>query len=355
MKDKTILFQGNSYPVIQNIAYTNYSDAINCRTGNIEIVYDHQTGLIYNNCFDESIVEYTVDYDNEQGNSETFKSHLNQVADLVQENIGNESIVEVGCGKGVFLELLLSRGVEVVGFDPTYVGLNPRVTKKFFEFGIIEKPSKGLVLRHVLEHICNPYDFLCQLREANGNQGLIYIEVPCFDWICSHGTWYDLFYEHVNYFRLEDFYKMFSRIKSIGRIFGEQYLYVIADLSSLTEPVNSVNSTFCLPPNFFNSMIKIGDRVEDGPICVWGAGSKGVIFSLLLQRLGKKVNLVIDVNPSKQGKFLPVTGLEVKSPEMGLVELPKGSTIYVMNSNYLEEIKESSGNAYSYFTVDTII
>jgi hypothetical protein len=311
--------------------------------------------LIYNNCFDESIVEYTVDYDNEQGNSETFKSHLNQVADLIQENIGNESIVEVGCGKGVFLELLLSRGAEVVGFDPTYVGLNPRVTKKFFEFGIIEKPSKGLVLRHVLEHIQDPYNFLCQLKEANGNQGLVYIEVPCFDWICNHGTWYDLFYEHVNYFRLGDFTRMFKKIKSIGRVFGSQYLYVIAELSSLTEPINTINESFSLPSNFFNGMNDIVSRKEKGPICVWGAGSKGVIFSLLLQRLGKKVNLVIDVNPSKQGKFLPVTGLEVKSPEIHLDELPKGSTIYVMNSNYLEEIKESSGNAFNYFTVDTMI
>jgi amino acid transporter len=82
------------------------------------------------------------------------------------------------------------------------------------------KSSKGIILRHVLEHIPNPFDFLCQLRRANGGGGLIYIEVPCFDWICKKKTWYDIFYEHVNYFRMQDFIKMFSRVILKKYLFG---------------------------------------------------------------------------------------------------------------------------------------
>jgi C-methyltransferase-like protein len=73
---------------------------------------------------------------------------------------------------------------------------------------------------------------------------------------------------------------------------------------------------------------------------------------LLKARAGQPVDTVIDINPSKQGRFLPATGLVVKSPEKALGELPEGSTIFVMNSNYLEEIKQMSGNQFHCIGVD---
>lgn len=42
----------------------------------------------------------------------------------------------------------------------------------------------------------------------------------------------------------------------------------------------------------------------------------------------------------------------VQSPEHALAKLPHGSTIYVMNSNYLEEIRMLSHNAYTYVGID---
>jgi hypothetical protein len=61
---------------------------------------------------------------------------------------------------------------------------------------------------------------------------------------------------------------------------------------------------------------------------------------------------VIDINPAKQGKYLPGTGLLVRSPTQALPSLPQGSTIYVMNSNYLDEIKKMSAHAFEYVRVD---
>ncbi|WP_139052656.1 hypothetical protein [Thiocapsa marina] len=61
---------------------------------------------------------------------------------------------------------------------------------------------------------------------------------------------------------------------------------------------------------------------------------------------------MIDVNPAKQGQFSPGTGLEVRSPADALQGLQPGATIYLMNSNYLSEIKQMSNNAYHYIGVD---
>ena len=65
------------------------------------------------------------------------------------------------------------------------------------------------------------------------------------------------------------------------------------------------------------------------------------------------INNVIDINPAKQGKFIAGTGLEIKSPEQGLSELEEGDTIFVMNSNYLEEIKVMTNNDYHYVSIDS--
>lgn len=345
-----VLYEQKQFPVLQNRVYETAQDAINCPKGDIKIIEDAKTGLVYNAAFDPDLMIYDENYNNEQGLSPAFKEHLQQAAELIEVTLGKEALVEVGCGKGFFLEMLVGRGIDLTGFDSTYDGENPRVVKKYFEPGIIVTPAKGLILRHVLEHIPNPYDFLCRLRDANGGGGLIYIEVPCFDWILGKRAWFDIFYEHVNYFRLYDFDRMFSRVITKGRFFGNQYLYVVADLASLREPVFEQSNTVDFPSDFLGELSS--EEQNRAPVAVWGGASKGVIFSLLRKRGGLPVDAVIDVNPAKHGRFLPSTGMEVLSPQQALAEFPIDALIYVMNSNYLAEIKEMSQNKFHYIGID---
>ncbi len=346
------IYRQKNFPVLQNRVYDTAEEARNCPKGNIEIIEDSVTGLIYNAAFQPELMVYDSNYNNEQGVSHHFREHLDQVAQIISTHLGRLNLVEVGCGKGFFLEMLLSYGYDITGFDPTYEGNNSRVLKEYFRPEVM-RTSRGVILRHVLEHVVNPIDFLNQIKESNGGGGLIYIEVPCFDWICEKKAWFDIFYEHVNYFRMIDFHRMFSKIIARGKLFGNQYLFVVADLSSLQMPKVSDYSKHTPIPDFIDRMnYSENNRTELGPVGVWGGASKGVIFSLLRERLGKPVMNVVDVNPQKQGKFLPGTGLRVQSPSELLESLPAGCTIYVMNSNYLDEIKAMSNNQYNYIGVD---
>jgi hypothetical protein len=257
----------------------------------------------------------------------------------------------VGCGKGFFLELLVQKGFEITGFDPTYEGRNPRVLRRNFESGI-GIHADGLILRHVLEHIQDPFEFLLQLQRANDGRGKVYIEVPCFDWICQRRAWFDVFYEHVNYFRLTDFSRMFGTVMESGRLFGDQYLYVVADLTTLRKPTMDAADRVVLPEDFSPGS-RLSHTATKGA-AIWGGASKGVIFALIKQRAGEPVGTIIDINPAKQGKHLPATGLLVQSPAQALKTLPPGATIYVMNSNYLEEIKRMSDYAFRYVEVDHV-
>ena len=340
------LYSQQDFPVFQNRMYDSEAEAMSCPLGDIHLVEDQGTGLVFNQSFDESKLVYDNNYQNEQAHSPAFKLHLERVAEIVSSQMGEEKLVEVGCGKGFFLELLLQGNFDIVGYDPTYEGSNPRIRAENFRPDVVGGPA-NLILRHVLEHIQHPFDFLKKLNLANEGTGKIYIEVPCLDWIFQHRAWFDIFYEHVNYFRLCDFQKMFGRILECGHLFGGQYIYIVADLATLKRPEYSQDDAVQFPAPFAPKKVSYPGDV------VWGGASKGVIFSLLRQRIGFPVSIVIDINPSKQGRYLPVTGLRVQSPDEALSQLSKGAKIYVMNSNYLDEIERMSGGDYICIGVDS--
>lgn len=347
-KKQRLLYQQNAFPVFQNRMYETKDEAVNCPKGDIRLVEDLETGLVYNAAFDSRLMEYDDHYQNEQAVSRLFQEHLDSVVEIVDRLLGKHELVEVGCGKAYFLELLQSQEFEITGFDPTYEGVNPTVQKHYFQKGV-DVQAEGIILRHVLEHIQEPVGFLQGLSAANNNKGKIYIEVPCFDWIVENQAWFDIFYEHVNYFRLSDFNRMFGDVIESGKLFGGQYIYVVAELDSIQPPVHDVNNQDSLTVEVVHNIAELG-RTE--PAVVWGGASKGVIFSLLRRRAGYEVDMVIDINPAKQGKYLAATGLLVYSPEDAMKKLAEGSTVFVMNSNYIEEIKAMSKNKYNYVGVD---
>ena len=253
-EDQTrLLYRQEQFPIFQNRMYDSEEEAKACPKGDVQLVEDQRTGLVYNAAFRPDLMAYDSNYQNEQGLSPLFQAHLESVSSIIDRCMGRDSIVEVGCGKGFFLEMLLGKGFDVTGFDPIYEGNNPKILRHYFEPGVGIK-ANGLVLRHVIEHIQDPVSFLHQLKTANGGTGKIYIEVPCFDWICEHRAWFDIFYEHVNYFRLADFKRMFGEVIESGKVFGGQYLYVIAELSSLRIPVIDMNNRVNFPSDFTNNL-----------------------------------------------------------------------------------------------------
>jgi len=347
------LYTAEQLPVFQNRIFHSDEEARNCARGDVVLAQDSGTGLVSNRAFRPELMTYDADYHNEQGLSAIFQTHLQNVSDIILEHF-HGSLIEVGCGKGHFLETLQALGFEITGLDPAYEGSNPAIVKQYFDAksGLT---GDGIILRHVLEHVQHPVSFLSKIRDANGGRGRIYIEVPCFDWICDRRAWFDIFYEHVNYFRLSDFTRMFGMVTEMGRIFNGQYLYVVADLATLRLPAFEEAERLEFPARFLDSVnryaAELGIR-KCAPAAVWGAASKGVIFALFMSRAGAEVDMVIDINPAKQGKFLPVTALQVQSPEAAMKSLAPDAEIFVMNGNYLEEVRALTENRFHYIGVD---
>ncbi|RLS79231.1 MAG: methyltransferase domain-containing protein [Planctomycetota bacterium] len=346
MTVRTPLYEVEHVPVLQNRVFATALEARACTRGCVRLVQDATTGLVYNEVFDATLVNYDRSYNNEQSLSPAFDRHLDDVARLVREWLGSSDLLEVGCGKAAFLERLAARGCRIQGCDPTYEGSNAAVAREFYTRGLGYR-GKQIILRHVLEHIPDPVRFLHMVAEANGD-GRIYIEVPCLDWILEHRAWFDVFYEHVNYFRLCDLRRMFGTVHASGRIFGGQYLYVVAALTTVREPRESFQP-LAFPDDFLSTLARRRTAPDD---VIWGAASKGVIYALLRERLGCPAAAAVDVNPAKQGMHMPGTGLEILSPGHCLDRIPPGRRICVMNGNYLQEIRDMTGNRYTYEAVD---
>jgi len=346
------LYKLNGLPVLQNSMFSSKIEAQNCSIGDMQLVQNLETGLVYNKSFRPELVTYDKNYQNEQAVSVLFQNHLDNVAKIIKENFDDNTLIEVGCGKGYFLENLHNLGFKITGLDPTYEGGNKNIVKEFFtpETGI---KADGVILRHVLEHVQNPVDFLFDICESNGNQGKIYIEVPCFDWICRKRAWFDVFYEHVNYFTLSDFKRIFKKVYSSGHIFGGQYIYVVADLASIRKPKYTNPEGVNFPNNFISNIdfFKTLLNTSSKKSVVWGGASKGVIFSLFMKKRGVNIESIIDINPAKQGKFIASTGIKVSSPEI-LNNAPDDTNIIIMNGNYLEEIKALTNNQFNYYGID---
>lgn len=72
---------------------------------------------------------------------------------------------------------------------------------------------------------------------------------------------------------------------------------------------------------------------------MWGGGSKAVTFAAAIGADLHMIAAAVDINPFKQGKYLPGTGQAVVAPE-ALVDQPP-DVVIVMNPVYVDEIREN--------------
>lgn len=69
---------------------------------------------------------------------------------------------------------------------------------------------------------------------------------------------------------------------------------------------------------------------------MWGAGAKGVVYANMIDPDSEFISDIVDINPDKQGGFIPGSGHMIISPD----QLPQSGLLIVMNENYIDEIKK---------------
>jgi hypothetical protein len=350
--------------LLQNRLYSTLQQAREAPVGAIEMTSCRSCGFVWNAAFEPARLVYDPLYENDQANSAGFREHLaaraTRILAILQRGEPSH-LVEVGCGQGDFLKYLTNVGGpwirSAAGFDPAWRGAseigpsNIRISRTYFdrESALLLDHRPDVVLsRHTIEHVSEPVAFLTTLREAcgDGRAVTLFLETPCVKWIIDNLQFQDFFYEHCSLFTADSLNLAMRRAgfrpTRIDRVFGGQYLWAEADPRS---PALALSATLPLTVDewemarvdFIERWRKtIEQQIEVGPVYVWGVGAKGVTFALLVDPDGTRLSGAVDINPKKQGLFIPITGLKILAPD----QLPlRPLTLVVMNPNYAAEIE----------------
>jgi len=350
-------------PVHQNLPLPTREAARATVRGTLDLRVCTQCGFVGNAAFDQSRLAYGEQYDNTQTHSPAFNHYVDElVGHLVDKHgLRQGQVVEVGCGKGVFLHKLLDRagpGLTAMGFDPSYVGPleqrdgRLRFVQRYYDADAATVAADAVLCRHVIEHVPNPLELLHSVRRAVGYRpkARIFFETPCMEWIARNQVTWDLFYEHCSLFSADSLRAAFMltgfTVERVDHCFGGQYLWIEArPADQASTPHHSAESAVARIRAFGQAdsarlqawKSDIATLTRSGSCALWGAGAKGVTFANLIDPDGSRIAHLVDINPNKQGKYIPGTGHEIIGPQD--LATRQITSVVVLNPNYLDEIR----------------
>ena len=349
-------------PTLCNRLFASEAEAANAPRGDISLTYCLDCGHVVNSAFDLA----RVNYDGRFENSLSFSPHYRQYADATAQRVINryglngKRIVEIGCGSGDFLRLLCRSGNRGEGYDPSQPNSRSASGRGSFEiigrnFAVEDALGAYFVCcRHVLEHLPEPMDLLRQLCQSMASRAdaVVFFEVPNGLFTLDRlGIW-DIIHEHVSYFipssLARAFHRAGFRVCCTESAFDDQYLWLEARVDGQASPsavpkrppdvlYSSFNARFAKRIELWRQRI---DKLKSDRrhVVIWGGGAKGVMFlNLLRVPAGAGIDWVVDINPRKQGHFVPLMGQRIVGPDCLLRDPP--DLVIVMNPEYEREVR----------------
>jgi SAM-dependent methyltransferase len=353
-------------PVLCGVHWADASSAAASPVGRMVLAYCPRCAYVRNVAFNPAAMIYDTTMDTNLHHSPAFQAFS---ADLVwhlteRYVLPGKRVLDIGCGQGEFLrELCQMAGCTGVGYDSMYagpVGLDD--SGAVFHSGPApcgeELPEFDLVTsRHWFEHVDDPYELLADLRKrADGRAVSAYLEVPDAGYDLSTAGW-EVIYPHVSYFDAYSLSRIAERagwrVEDTGTLFSGMFRFIELSLNRDDQPRLGTRP---LPGRFDLDrqlaaisgfaqrhraerkawQARIDSLVDEGarPV-LWGAGSRGVQFLTFADPL-RRLAAVVDLNPRKWGRYLPVTAHRVSSPD-SLVDLNPRAVI-ITNPAYQGEI-----------------
>lgn len=360
-------YRVGNIPVHSVLLMESREQAVRYPRRDMELGFCPDCAFIGNVIFDPKVHEYSTRYEETQGHSPTFSGFARDLARRMVEsyNLQDKSVLEIGCGKGEFLVMMVEEGAgRGIGIDPAYredrldspVLDRIEFIQDFYSEEYTRLSADFICCRHTLEHIHETKAFMEMVRRSIGprHETIVFFELPDVVRELRDGAFWDMYYEHCSYFSPGSLARVFRdtgfEVEEVWCEYGDQYLMLVAkptegftnasldaedDRDAMTALINDFGTVCGMSISKWRNLLR--DRKGGGQrIALWGGGSKAVSFITTLG-VEDEVDLVVDVNPHKQGKFLPGAGHEVVAPRFLQKQPP--DLVVVMNPVYETEIR----------------
>ena len=365
-----IFYEVRDIPVHSVVLMPTQETARKFPRGDLRLGICPKCGFIQNTRFAAGSIDYTQRTEETQAFSGTFNAFARDLAKTLvdRHDLHGKTVLEIGGGKGEFLvhlcELGDNRGI---GIDPSYLSgrLDSEALdriefiREFYDERHVDTDADFIVCRHTLEHIPTTGAFVRLVRQTAQRQPgtVVFLEVPDVARVLKEMAFWDLYHEHCSYFTLGSLTRLFRgaglQPTGLSLAFDDQYLLIEAGVSEagsgLLPGEDDLEETIELVGYFaghYREKLeewrrRLAQYAEAGArVAIWGAGSKGVAFLTTLG-LTHEVACAVDVNPHKQGMYMPGTGHPVVGPD-SLEQMPP-DVVIVMNPVYLDEIRAALG------------
>jgi len=169
--DPEVFYRQSGIPLNSCLLIRDRAAATGFPTGDLELACCSACGFIQNNRFVDHSVVYSPDYEETQAFSPRFIGYVDRLIEDQDRKYGlaGKTVLEIGCGKGDFLERLVARTqARGIGIDPAFrpgrsngeTGERLTFIQDFYGPAYAHLRADHVVCRHTLEHIPDVAGFL---------------------------------------------------------------------------------------------------------------------------------------------------------------------------------------------------
>ena len=270
---------------------------------------------------------------------------IKQFADFVnQYNLHNKKVVEIGCGKGEYMQLMQEAGADTYGIEGSSESVqyclkdNLKVSCDFIESTehvLNDGPFDAFFILNYLEHIPDINSLLSGVKNNLVANGIGLVEVPNFDMIIQKNIFAEFISDHLYYFTKDS---LEATLKQNGFDIIKSdviwYDYIISAVVKKREPLD-ITAFGDAQQKLKTEIDTFISNFDNGKVAIWGAGHQALTL-IPLAEIADNIKYVVDSAPFKQGKLTPATHIPIVPPDK--LDSEPVDAIIVMAASYSDEV-----------------
>tara|TARA_R100000808_G_C2154617_1_gene165730 strand:+ start:4858 stop:5985 length:1128 start_codon:yes stop_codon:yes gene_type:complete len=273
-----------------------------------------------------------------------FKSFIKEF------KLKNKKVIEIGSGKGEYLELLNSCGVQGHGIEhkpeSTYYchDRNLNVYPIYLDnpnSSIPNSPFDAFCILNFFEHIPNPNNTLEAISHNISDEAIGLIEVPNFDMMIKHGLYSEFIGDHLFYFTEKTLSNTLER-NGFDIVKSETIWYnYILSMTVKKRKTLDLSNFYIQQDKIAKELHEYINKFSEKRVAVYGAGHQALAV-IALSDIGSKLKYIVDDATFKQGKFSPSSHVPIVSSSK-LNQDPVDAVI-IMAASYSDEVAQKLQN-----------